>query len=139
MRSDAPAMHAADTADAETAARPADAMTRRSRALALASVVGLIVVGLAWELWLAPTGRGTWAIKVLPLCFTLTGVWRYRMRTYRVLSLLLWLYVAEAAVRVSTESGVSATLAGAQLGLSLLLFVACALHVRWRLMHRSPP
>ena len=35
----------------------------------LGSVYALIALGLAWELWLAPTGNRTWAIKVLPLEF----------------------------------------------------------------------
>ena len=39
------------------------AVVRRTRALAVASTLALIVLGLAWELWLAPTGRGTLAIK----------------------------------------------------------------------------
>ena len=34
----------------------------------------LLVLGLAWELWLAPTGRGTLAIKVLPLLLPLPGL-----------------------------------------------------------------
>ncbi|MDH4053742.1 MAG: DUF2069 domain-containing protein, partial [Rubrivivax sp.] len=79
-------------ADADAAApRPADRITRLSRALALAAVGGLVALGLAWELWLAPTGSRTWALKVLPLLPTLLGLWRYRMATYRWLSLLLWL------------------------------------------------
>ncbi|MCU0966110.1 MAG: DUF2069 domain-containing protein, partial [Burkholderiaceae bacterium] len=35
-----------------------DAIVRWSRWLALGSLIGLIVLGLAWELWLAPTGSG---------------------------------------------------------------------------------
>jgi uncharacterized membrane protein len=115
------------------AARPADGVTRLSRALALVAVGGLVALGLAWELWLAPTGGRTWALKVLPLLPTLLGLWRYRMSTYRWLSLLLWLYFAEGVVRATTESGLSSWLAGMQVALSLLLFAACALHVRWRL------
>lgn len=111
----------------------ADATTRATRALALAAVAGLIVLGLAWELWLAPTGSGTLAVKVLPLLPALGGLWRYRMITYRWLSLLLWLYFTEGVVRATTESGLSALLAGLEVALSLLLFAACALHVRWRL------
>jgi uncharacterized membrane protein len=117
----------------QTDARPADAVTRLSRALALTGLVGLIVLGLAWELWLAPTGSGTLALKVVPLLAGLVGVWRYRMFTYRWLSLLVWLYFAEGVVRLITERGVSAWLAGIEIALCLLLFAASALHVRWRL------
>ena len=108
----------------------ADAVVRGSRVLALASLLGLVGLGLAWELWLAPTGSGTLALKVLPLLAALPGLWRGRLYTYRWLSLLLWLYFAEGVVRATTETGLSATLAVAQVLLSLLLFTACALQVR---------
>ncbi len=105
----------------------------RVRALATTSLLALIALGLAWELWLAPTGRGTWALKVLPFALALPGVLRHRMYTYRWLSLLLWLYVAEALVRAVSEGTTVRLLALGQLGLSLALFTACVLHVRWRL------
>ena len=44
-----------------------DGVVRATRAMALASLIGLIVLGLAWELWLAPTGNGSLALKVVPL------------------------------------------------------------------------
>jgi uncharacterized membrane protein len=110
-----------------------DAVVRWSRRLALGSVLGLIVLGLAWELWLAPTGSGTLAVKVLPLLLPLPGLWRARMYTYRWVSLLVWLYFLEGVVRATTDKGLSAALAGVQVLLCLVLFVACALHVRWRL------
>lgn len=117
----------------EPPARPADATTRLSRSLALGGVLGLIVLGGAWELWLAPTGSGTLALKVVPLFFVLPGLWRFRMRTYRALSLLVWLYFTEGVVRAVTDTGLSALLAGTEVLLTLLIFAACALHVRWRL------
>ena len=66
-----------------------DAVVRRCRTAALAGLIGLIALGLAWELWLAPTGSGTLAVKVLPLMLCLVGLWRHRMVTFRWLSLLL--------------------------------------------------
>ncbi len=111
----------------------ADGTTRWSRALALACTVGLIVLGLAWELWLSPTGSGTLAVKVLPLLLPLPGLWRYRMVTYRWLSLLVWLYVCEGALRATSEGGLSQWLAAIELVLALALFVACSIHVRARL------
>lgn len=113
--------------------RPADTTTRLSRALALSSVIGLIVLGLAWELWLAPTGSGTLALKVVPLAFLLPGLWRFRMRSYRVLSLLIWVYFTEGVVRATSDTGLSVGLAIGEVVLTLLAFAACALHVRWRL------
>jgi uncharacterized membrane protein len=108
---------------------------RTTRVLAVGSLLALIVLGLAWELWLAPTGHGTWAFKVLPLAIPLAGLLKHRMYTYRWVSLLVWLYFAEGVVRATTEHGISAALAAAQALLCLLLFAACAWHVRWRLRH----
>jgi uncharacterized membrane protein len=104
-----------------------------TRALAVASTLGLIALGLAWELWLAPTGRGTLALKVLPLAFAVSGLLKCRMPTYRWLSLLLWLYVAEGALRASTERGLPAMLASLEIALGLALFGACVAHIRSRL------
>jgi uncharacterized membrane protein len=95
--------------------------------------LALIVLGLAWELWLAPTGARSWSLKVLPLALGLVGVLKFRMFTYRWLALLVWLYIAEGAVRAFTERGPAVPLALTQALLGLLLFAACATHVRWRL------
>jgi uncharacterized membrane protein len=120
-------------------ARPPDATVRFTRALALALLLALIALGLAWELWLAPTGSGTLALKVLPLVLCLAGLLRHRMYTFRWLSLLLWLYVTEGAVRATTEHGSARLLAGAELLLCLLLFATCAFYIRWRLRHALVP
>jgi len=106
---------------------------RRTRALAVASTLALIALGLAWELWLAPTGRGTLALKVLQLFLPLPGLLRLRLYTYRWVSLAVWLYAAEGAMRAGSERGVSATLALIEVVLALVLFTACCLHIRARL------
>ena len=74
-----------------------------------------------------------WAIKVLPLTIPLAGLLKNRMYTYRWVSLLVWLYFTEGVVRATTEFNLSGFLAGVQVLLCLVLFGACALHVRWRL------
>ena len=109
------------------------AAVRRTRALAVAATLALIALGLAWELWLAPTGRGTLAVKVLPLLLPLPGLLRLRLYTYRWVSLGVWLYVAEGAMRAGSEHGVAATLALIEVGLALVLFTACCVHIRARL------
>ena len=108
-------------------------MVRRTRDLAVACLVLLILLGLAWELWLAPTGRGTLALKVVPLLVPLAGLLRRRMYTYRWVSLLVWIYFAEGVVRATSEPPPGAWLAMLEVLLCLVLFVACATHVRWRL------
>lgn len=112
---------------------PPDAMLKRLRAVAAACLLAMIALGLAWELWLAPTGARTWSLKVLPLAFALPGVLKLRMFTHRWLSLLVWLYAAEGSVRALTERGIVLPLACAQMLLALLLFTACVAHVRRRL------
>ena len=106
-----------------------------TRAVAVGSVIALIALGLAWELWLAPTGNRTLALKVLPLLLPLPGLWRNRMYTYRWLSLMIWLYFTEGVVRATSDRGPGALLGAIEVLLCLLLFAACAAHVRWRLRH----
>lgn len=98
-----------------------------TRWVAFASAVGLIVLGLAWELWL-PSRPSLWVVKVLPLCVPVTGLLKRRMYTYRWVSLLVWAYFMEGVVRFG--EGWPAVL---EIVLSLLLFAACAVHVRVRL------
>ena len=117
----------------DPARRAPDAVVRSTRAAALAALLALIALGLAWELWLAPTGSGTLALKVLPLVLCVAGLLRHRMYTYRWLSLLIWLYFTEGVVRATTERGVSRALALAEVVLSVALFCVCAFYIRWRL------
>ena len=119
---------------------PATATVAITRALAVGCVLGLIVLGLSWELWLAPvrSGGSLLALKVVPLCFPLAGLLRNRMYTYRWVSLLVWLYFTEGVVRAASDRGVGRTLAGIEIVLCLLLFAACVLHVRSRLQKAAP-
>ena len=106
-----------------------------TRWLAVGSMVGLIVLGLAWEIWLSPIrpGGSLLALKVLPLCLPLAGILKNRMYTYRWISLLLWLYFTEGAVRAWSDRPPGNYLAMIEVLLCLLLFAACAFHVRLRL------
>jgi uncharacterized membrane protein len=106
-----------------------------TRWLGVASLLGLIGLGLAWELWLAPLRPGgSWLVlKVLPLCLPVAGLLRHRMYTYRWVSLMVWLYFAEGVVRSTTEAPPGSWLAMLQTALCLTLFTACVLHVRWRI------
>ena len=111
-----------------------DKNVRRSRVLAVGSLLGLIALGLAWELWLAPLRPGgSWlALKVLPLCLPLTGLLKNRMYTYRWVSLVIWLYFTEGVVRGWGDKPPSQWLAWGEVALCLVLFTACTLHVRVR-------
>lgn len=127
------------THSALASARPS-ARTQRLRALVGVSLLALIALGLAWELWLAPLpgGTGALALKVLPLTLAVAGVLRHRLYTYRWLSLLVWAYVAEGALRAASESGRSALLAGVQVLMAVVLFAACAAYIRGRLAASAP-
>ena len=105
----------------------------RGRRVVLALLLVLVALGLAWELWLAPTGSGTLALKVLPLLAALPGLVRHRLYTYRWLSLLVWLYVLEGLVRAPGEGGLGAALAAGEVAVAVALFVATTFYIRRRL------
>jgi uncharacterized membrane protein len=119
----------------EAARTDAPPAVEATRWVAVGSLLGLIVLGLAWELWLAPLRPGgSWlALKVLPLCIPVAGLLRRRMYTYRWVSLLVWPYFVEGVVRATSDRGPSVPLAALEVVLTLALFAACALHVRLRL------
>ena len=98
------------------------------------SLLGLIVLGVAWEMVLAPVrpGGSLLALKVLPLILPLAGVMKNRMYTYRWLSLLVWLYFTEGAVRAWSDKPPGNYLAMIEVALCLTLFAACSLHVKVR-------
>ena len=105
-----------------------------SRWLAVGSLMGLIVLGLAWELWISPLRPGgSWlALKVLPLCLPMVGLLKNRMYTYRWVSLVVWLYFIEGVVRAWGDRAPGNYLALLEVLLCLCLFAACLLHVRMR-------
>jgi uncharacterized membrane protein len=128
--------------DTATLPAPPPELTERLRLiqwLAVSSLLGLIVLGLAWELWLAPIRPGgSWlALKVLPLCIPLAGFLKNRMYTYRWVSLMVWLYFAEGITRATSDRAPSSYLAMVEVLLCVVLFVACALHVRLRVGGRG--
>lgn len=112
----------------------------RLRLLCVASLVSLIGLGVAWELWLAPLPQGTGmlALKVLPLCLGVGGLLKHRLYTYRWLTLLIWLYFTEGVVRVTGDAGLSQILAGIEIALSVVLFTACSVYIRLRLRVLPP-
>jgi len=101
---------------------------------ASASLIALIFLCLAWELWLAPLRPGgSWLVlKTLPLLAPLFGVLRGRDYTYRWSLLLVLGYFAEGVTRAWSETGPSAQLALLEIGLSLAFFVSAILYVRRR-------
>jgi uncharacterized membrane protein len=112
-----------------------------TRWLAVGSVLALIALSLAWELYLAPLRPGgSWLVlKALPLCIPLAGLLKNRMYTYRWVSLVVWLYFIEGVVRGWSDKPPSNYLAMLEVALCMTLFVACTMHVRLRLAHPREP
>ena len=100
--------------------------------LASISLVGLLFLCLAWELWLAPLrpGGSMLVLKALPLFFPLLGILRGKRYTHQWTSLLSLVYVAEGAVRAFSDQGASQAMAMAEIFLATLLFAGCLGHAR---------
>jgi uncharacterized membrane protein len=108
------------------------ANTRVLRAVALAALLGLLAVCLAWELWLAPLrpGGSFLALKALPLVFPLMGILQGNRRTYQWSSMFVLAYLAEGVVRAWTERGAAQTLALVEIALSVAFFTAVVAYAR---------
>lgn len=113
---------------------------RRVNIAASVSLVALITLCIAWELWLAPLRPGgSWlAIKVLPLLMPLSGILRGRRYTHQWASMLSLAYFMEGSVRATTETGLSQALAGGEIVLSLVFFAAAIAYARLT-SRASPP
>ncbi len=100
--------------------------------ISAALLIALILLCLAWELWLAPLRpHGSWLVlKTLPLLLPLFGILHGRRKAYQWLSLLIWFYAMEGSLRLAVETGPAQFMAGAELVLSLGLFASLALFLR---------
>jgi uncharacterized membrane protein len=105
---------------------------RALRLSAAASLAALLVLCLAWELWLAPLrpGGSLLALKAAPLALPLGGILAGRRYTYQWSSMLILAYFAEGVMRAWSERGVSQALALGEIALSLAFFVAAVAYAR---------
>lgn len=94
----------------------------------VASLLAMIILCLAWEIWLAPSGLGGgWLLlKVLPLLTPLFGLLHARRKTFQWSSFLSLAYFAEGVVRAFSEQGLSQGLAAAEIAIALAWFI-CAI------------
>lgn len=99
---------------------------------ACAAWIGLVLLGVAWELWLAPLRPGgSWLVlKVVPLLFPLRGLLHGRRYTFKWSSLLVWAYVVEGSLRAFSDPGPSARLAFLELALAAAFFAAAIAYLR---------
>ena len=111
---------------------------RKARLAAIAhagactSLIVLIFLCLAWELWLAPLRPGgSWLVlKLLPLLAALMGVLRAKRYTLQWSSMMILAYFTEGTVRAWSEAGTARGLAIGEILLSLAFFGAALSYAR---------
>lgn len=96
------------------------------------SLIGLMFLCLAWELWLAPLrpGGSMLALKALPLLLPLFGILRGKRYTHQWTSMLALAYLTEGLVRAASDQGPSQSLAMVETALAVLLFLGCLGYAR---------
>lgn len=99
---------------------------------AIAALLALVALGIAWESALAPLRPGgSWLVlKVVPLLLPLRGVWKRDLYTMQWSSMLILLYLAEGVVRGISDRGLSSTLGWIETGLTLVFFFCVVFFVR---------
>ena len=107
-------------------------MSKRLHTVAVTALLALIVLCVAWELFLAPLRPGgSWLVlKVLPLLLVLRGVLRADNYTLQWSTLLIWAYFTEGIVRAMSDPSVSAQLAALELLLSIVYFGCAVIYLR---------
>ncbi len=102
------------------------------RHLASASLGLLILLCLAWEIFLAPLrpGGSLLFLKALPLAFAFRGILKGRLYTYQWASMLVLLYFMEGIMRGMGDAGLSGYLGWLEVLLSTLFFLAAVCYVR---------
>lgn len=101
--------------------------------IAFASLLALIILGLVWELWLAPLrpGGSLLALKIMPLLIPLRGVWRGDLYTMQWASMLILLYFMEGVVRaMSDPNSDSIIFAILEIILSFIFYLSAILYLR---------
>jgi uncharacterized membrane protein len=128
------------------------------RRIVIACVLALIVLGLAWELWLAPLRPAsplgtaflgfklTWlpaswslSLKVIPLLVALPALWAGRVRAFQWWSMAILIYLTEGLVRATSDLGLSRQLAWLEVALAIAAFLAILAYVRQIKGTRSKP
>lgn len=106
--------------------------TRTLSLIASASLIALILLSLAWELWLAPLRPGgSWLVlKVLPLLLPLMGVLKGRRYTYQWASMFILIYFTEGVMRAWSDPQPSVSLAVIEIVLSVVFFLAAIGYAR---------
>lgn len=109
-------------------------LNQQRKWLRVAQVAWLLLIGLTivWDGVFAPLYTGRWLllVKLLPLCLPLRGIVLGRIYTYQYCSMLILAYFAEGVMRLFDVSVFSRCLAGVEIGVCVLFFVACLLYLK---------
>lgn len=110
---------------------PAPVLLKAFYLASCVTLIGLILLCLAWEAWLAPLRPGSWLVlKTVPLLPPLFGILRGKVYTYRWAAMLSLLYFTEGVVRGWSESGLSQTLALLETMLAAVFLLAAIGYAR---------
>ena len=100
---------------------------------ATASLIAIIALGIASELWLTPLRPGgSWLVlKIIPLLFALRGVVKHDNYTMQWSSMLILLYFTEGIVRATSDHlALSAQLGWLEVVLCLIFFYCSHSYLR---------
>ena len=124
-------------------------LPKHSQKLVIVCALGLICLGLLWELWLAPLRPAnrastsvfgqtlawlpaSWllSLKVLPICLALPAFIRGNIRAFQWWSMVILLYLTEGLVRATSDRGLSAQLGWLEVAFATVAFLAILSFVR---------
>ena len=118
-----------------------ESLARLCQRVAIVSLIALIALGLAWEIFLAPLRPGgSWLmLKVLPLLLPLFGVLRGKRYTFQWACMLILLYFTEGVVRAWSDQSPSSTLAAVETALSCIFFLAAVCYAKLTALKVTAP
>jgi uncharacterized membrane protein len=92
----------------------------------------LVVLGLLWEIWLAPLRPGgtLLALKVIPLALAIAPLFKAKRKVFQWWSMLIMIYLTEGLVRATSDKGLSAHLAWIEVGLCAVAFAGILLYTK---------
>lgn len=116
------------------------ALLARLNLLAATSLLLLIALCLAWELWLAPLRPGgSWLVlKAVLLLLPLFGILRGHRYTYQWSSMFILLYLLEGVVRATSDTPPARWLAWGEVILAGTFFVSVVVYARLSAPSRQP-
>lgn len=116
-------------------------LLRPLRLVSSVSLIALIFLCVAWELWVAPLRPGGSALvfKSLPLLLPLMGILKGRRYTYQWAPMLVLFYFIEGVSRGWGERGLSQLMALSEVALSVIFFFAAIFYARYTAPSRTAP